>query len=193
MVAGPVQARRHASPSPGAEGFFKMNRRSNASIIDRPISVQVALAFADRREIGFPAFSSSPGFHRIRMRQLENDFLALDRHLARGLDPDADRVAVDLHDGDPDIGPQTKALAELPAQDKHVTLLREPYQIEKIGSAVKLMNSHTIRWLAPNCSFHAKAGCEGSERSRGRFRSQPRRVKEHQEADGNLPVVRVGV
>ena len=53
----------------------------------------------------------------LGLGQLEGDLLALDRNLVGRLDPDPDRVAVDLDDRDADIRADVKTLAELPAQD----------------------------------------------------------------------------
>jgi hypothetical protein len=53
------------------------------------------------------------------------DLLAVNRHIIGRLDPDPHRVAVDLHDRDPDLVAYLEPLTELPAQDQHGLLLLE--------------------------------------------------------------------
>jgi hypothetical protein len=66
-------------------------------------------------------------------------------------------MAVDFDDRYANVRPQTKTLAELPAQDKHDTLLREPHQIDWIGSAINKDLSNASCAFACSSSFHAKA------------------------------------
>src|SRR5580704_11808861 len=47
------------------------------------------------------------------------NLLADDQYVARGLDADPDRVAVDLDDRDGHFGSDLEPLTELPAQDQH--------------------------------------------------------------------------
>jgi hypothetical protein len=56
---------------------------------------------------------------------LGEDFLAIHGHVGGGLDANPHRVAVDLHDRDPDLVAHLEPLTELPAQDQHGLLLLE--------------------------------------------------------------------
>src|SRR5262249_42172855 len=49
----------------------------------------------------------------------------VDRHVPRGLDPQADLAAVDVHDGNADVVADVNLFAQFAAQDQHLaTLLR---------------------------------------------------------------------
>src|SRR3954449_3871670 len=76
------------------------------------------------------AASGQLGAQRVVARALAlagegDDLLAIDRDVVGGLDPDPHRVAIDLHDRDPDLRAQLEPLTELPAQDQHGLLLLE--------------------------------------------------------------------
>lgn len=52
------------------------------------------------------------------------DFLAINRHVARSLDTEANLVAVDLHDGHDNVVADYDLLTELPAEHQHESDLR---------------------------------------------------------------------
>src|SRR6516165_8110853 len=113
-----------------------MRGRPRSSILNRPGSIHETHTCAIGRDAQRPGeISSGLALDRERTRQLENNLFPLNGYFARSLNPDSDRVAVDLDDRYSNVQPQSKTLAELPAQDKHGTLLREPHQIKWIGSA----------------------------------------------------------
>jgi hypothetical protein len=64
-----------------------------------------------------PKSSGGSDFERDGFRQLEENLLALNGHLAGSFDPDPHRAAVDLDNGNADFRPNMKTLTELPAQN----------------------------------------------------------------------------
>jgi hypothetical protein len=70
---------------------------------------------------------------------LRSDFLAIDRYVAGRFNPNADLIAVDLHNGDDDIVTDNDLLAQLPAQNQHGDL---PVDLENFDS--------DLPWLIAN-------------------------------------------
>jgi hypothetical protein len=162
MVAGSAQAR-PPSPTPGAEGFsrdavaLQMKHTQSVEINPRAALGWLGGQMSPTGRESCQEISSGLVFHGIARRQVEDDLLPLDGHLTGRLDSDTDRIAIDFDDRYTNVRPQTKTLAELPAQDKHDTLLREPHQIDWIGSAINQDRNDNSRAFACCSSFHAKA------------------------------------
>src|SRR5262245_24512549 len=63
---------------------------------------------------------------RVRLVILQRQqFLPVDRHVTRCLDPQADLASIDVHDGDADVVTDVDLLTQFATQDQHLaTLLR---------------------------------------------------------------------
>src|SRR5262249_3621966 len=89
------------------------------------ITVQLAWQEGSVKRNARSRHVSAEGIMELARVFQREDLLAIDGHVVGGLDPDAYRVAIDLHDRDPHILTHLEPLTELPAQDQHGLLLLE--------------------------------------------------------------------
>src|SRR5262245_6803138 len=151
-----ARARPHQTPTPGGRpaprrASILCVRPSPPPQVKRPpgrspsgdvFAPLVRSLFTRSASVGSLAHLRATGGAWCRLAVFQRQqLLAVDGHIARRLDPQADLAAIDVHDRDADVVPDVNLLSQFPAQDQHLaTLLRAK------------------QWLACTCILlHARA------------------------------------